>query len=897
MNSQIQSNGNKNVTIRSINEIFNYIDDQTIILTPNRRLSAKLHHYFDTYQSGLCLKVWPTFKVLPIMSWVEKLWSELLGCSLKAHPQLLNAIQENYLWETVLLQSNQSILEINNTALLAKSSWDLLNHWQLDINLPIFDESEDSRIFKNWCLLFDKTINEKNFIAQSQLPSYISNHTNRLKSLPSKILLYGFTTLSPLYFNFINELFQNDKIINITLKKNNKLTRRLSLKDKESEIRTIAQFAKTTHDEDKHKKIACVFPDLEKNRDQIFRIFSEIFSNDDELEPDFQSLPFNISVGRKLSQIPIISAALRLLLIAKKKIQYEDLLFILRTPFLAKAQSEYFKRAQYHSVIKKFNLYAIDLPALLNEQSKNLSMNKYCPLLANKLTKFYLKLNNLNASHTFYEWGHIFNELLTILGWPGERSLDSYEFQAANQWLMLLSEIKTLDYVSEQVGFQKAFQVLLHAAHNKIFQPKTDEAPIQILGVLEASCIPFDAMWVAGMDDASWPPTSSPNPFIPKALQRQHNMPHATPEREFEFCKAISDHFKFCSFYTYFSHVEKNEQVEFKISPILIDLPEINIKDLNLAPYVNKFELIFESRILQSIIDIEAPPLKLDEARSGGANIIKQQALCPFKSFSEFRLHAFDHEQPTKGLSPKERGMIVHMVLESVWAHLKDHQGLLQTNEDDLALLLSNMITNIFESHFSHHNIHARYFSLEKNRLIKLINKWLDLEKKRPPFKVIDHEKKIKIQLGQLELNLRIDRIDQLENQNYLIIDYKTGSYITSKSWLSDRPDDPQLPLYLVFSSPQTVSIAFSQVTIKTCSFKGLSQYNLDIKGIKPISEETEITHTWEELRKTWLTNLNNLASEFFQGYAAVEPKNPKQTCNHCSLGTLCRINEKRIDA
>src|SRR5690554_341004 len=88
----------------------------------------------------------------------------------------------------------------------------------------------------------------------------------------------------------------------------------------------------------------------------------------------------------------------------------------------------------------------------------------------------------------------------------------------------------------------------------------------------------------------------------------------------------------------------------------------------------------------------------------------------------------------------------------------------------------------------------AFYCQLEKERLVRLLTLWLEQEKTRPPFKVIAVEEAQDIVFSGLQLKLRIDRIDQLESGDLLLIDYKTGSP-KMKSWLSERPDEPQLPL------------------------------------------------------------------------------------------------------
>src|SRR5690606_3004507 len=80
------------------------------------------------------------------------------------------------------------------------------------------------------------------------------------------------------------------------------------------------------------------------------------------------------------------------------------------------------------------------------------------------------------------------------------------------------------------------------------------------------------------------------------------------------------------------------------------------------------------------------------------------------------------------------------------------------------------------------------YCQLEQERLVRLLNAWLDIEKQRPPFEVTAIEEKHPIHFAGVQVDLRIDRIDQLTNEQRILIDYKAGTPKV-KSLLGNRPD------------------------------------------------------------------------------------------------------------
>ena len=76
-------------------------------------------------------------------------------------------------------------------------------------------------------------------------------------------------------------------------------------------------------------------------------------------------------------------------------------------------------------------------------------------------------------------------------------------------------------------------------AAETVFQPQSSIKPVQILGILEAAGMSFDAVWLLGMDDKNWPPAPRPNPLLPAGLQRELGMPQASAEHELAFATGL----------------------------------------------------------------------------------------------------------------------------------------------------------------------------------------------------------------------------------------------------------------------------------------------------------------------------------------------------------------------
>lgn len=879
----------------------------TTILTPNRRLSATLHQLYAEYQLDLKNRVWLTPTILPMTTFLESLWKTYSRDTFTSTPYLLNTLQENWLWEKIIKESAKKshVLQISKTAHLAKSAWNILKQWRIDSASAIFTRAEDYATYQQWAQTFVQLCKKNNWIDAASLPDcLITPITIQTLAIPAKILVLGFTELSPQLSYLIETLKKNgcevEEMSTLPtahdgLEESTNQAAYIKMHNEEAEILAMARFAHTRYMNhlkqqqlakqknavmySKSIRIGCVIPQLEKKRDRIQQIFSAVFANSGTYTLPTEESPFNISAGKAMLHYPIIFIALQLFSLHKKNIPLSLMSTLLASPFLGEAESERIKRAMLDKQLRQDNHHSIDLETFLQQQE-----HSHCPHFFKRLNQFLSVLKASPWQQSFSQWTKFFNESLAIFGFPGERSLSSDEFQTLENWLNLLNEVATLDQVASPVTFAEAWQILYQIASEKVFQPKTPEAPIQILGLLEAAASPFDYLWVARMDDLSWPPTPNPHPFIPKSLQREFKMPHATAEREYIYCEQMTEQFKQSAPYVIFSFPKHQEELELEASSLIRHLKLVTWENLKIDEKPLPPQIIFQSQCIEKIIDETGPMLSENMRVRGGSNVLKAQALCPFKAFAEWRLHAHALETPTLGLRNKDRGILVHQILERIWNKLNDHATLVSMSEASLNEFLKVSIDEIFPYSSS------EYFSLEKKRLLQLLTGWLMHEKSRKPFKVVT-EKTATIKLDQLYFTLRIDRIDELSDGKKLIIDYKTGKNNHIHQWQTDRPEEPQLPLYTLTEPHTTIGISFAQCCLGEYAFKGMSESVLEIQGIKCV-DDLKKNASWQAQLEQWRSVLTTLSRDFYQGKAEVDPKHPEVTCGFCELKPLCRINE-----
>jgi probable DNA repair protein len=847
------------INAHTYHNLFEQLDSETTVITPNRRLSATLHKLYQQHQLNQKKTCWQTPDILPVTTWIQRLWDDYTQKEFDDTPLILNSAQEHYLWENIITasQDNSPLLQVSETAEIAKSAWGLLKQW-LVTTISQEENNEDYVALQTWSNSFKRLCQDNDWVDSATLTDMVIEKIKPQK----KIKLIGFNELSPQLSKLVAKT-QSEHIHIMT----DSQQHLIAIKDTEQEILTMARFAKSIAAKDKNARIGCVIPSLDKIRDRVKQVFTDVFCDEQ----------FNLSAGKPLLQCPIIYTALQLLGLHKQSILLDQFSSILTSPFLGSAEFERIRRANFDSQLRRDNVTTVHFPLE--------ALGKNCSQLAKRLQVFFTLLTETDKTQSFHRWAKTFTDLLAALGWPGERSLSSEEYQMVEHWLRLLDEFSTLDRVSEPATISRALHTIQKMAVKSIFQPKTPDSRVHVLGILEAAGLPFDYLWVAGMDDMSWPPQPKPNPLIPKRIQRELNMPHATAEREFIYCQQITQQFKQSAKQVIFSHTEKLDELELQASPLLRDLPVMSIEQLQLDDYQSSAEKIYSLRMTENLQDDVAPALQDGCKIRGGVNVLKQQALCPFKAFSEWRLHARELESPLPGLRAKDRGSILHKAMELFWNQLQDHANLIAEDENSLKKITDTCIDKALLAIPNAHTHHQKYLTLEKQRLHKLILDWLEIEKRRPPFKVLTSEKSVDINLNHLHFTVRIDRIDEV-NGKKLIIDYKTGKNNDVNSWLGERPDEPQLPLYALLDTENTIGITFAQIVPGKNCFKGISAGSIDIKGINT-------SPSWQEQLSAWNQTLTSLSDDFYSGIAKVDPKDPVETCQWCSLKSLCRISEE----
>jgi len=822
------------------------------VITPNNRLSNQLIDSFSKHLKGH-VHVKP--RCFPYQAYLRYLFKK--ACHVytdTAHPLLLTASQQHYLWQQTLATDT-----LCNEGLLSQvqNAWTRCQQWEIDSHHPAFTQTPQTQQFQQWQQQMEQRLKKIGAMTDDQLAHYLLNYPKLLRS--NHIVWACFDDYTPVQQRLQKAIHEEAaEQYTYDLAPRQTPTYHYSAKDTEDEYLQVIQWLLSKQAAGE-TEIAVVVPDLQTQSHRLQRLFQRYIS----------PTQFNISLGQPLANYPIIAHALHWLSLDNLNITQHQARLLLHSPYLAGSRTECILRTE-----------AMENQNLLKEPMLSLSYMKQT--LQNSAPKLLELLHLLPAYPTEaspHEWVSEFKMRLVSLGFPGEYSLHSEAYQCVQRFIGLFDELLQLSVIEPNMSKSGALKALHDLAQSTIFQPKTTTTPIQILGLLEASGCSFESIWVCGLTDQCLPQRTNLSAFIPIELQRELLMPHALPSRELQFAEQTLQRLQHGSHECVFSHPELTGDSPNLPSPLITEHPLFIPTPTSPT---HKKSLLVERQ------EAYALPLTSTEPVSGGTTLLANQALCPFRAFATHRLRASPAPAPSEGPDASERGQIIHRIMELLWRDLNSQQKLLALTRDELNQCVKDVILRALTPLINEKrgSFSQLIQDVEISRLERLVHASLDWEKERPPFTIEAIEQAFTLSLAGIDFSVRVDRLDKIMGSDKKwIIDYKSTLPI-NKPWNEDRPEAPQLLLYALLDDDIN-TLLFIQLKSGRLTCAGLSEEETPVQGIGTLKKE----ETWALRREQWQNQLRELAEEFSNGHCPPQPFR-KSTCQRCDFPHLCRIEQ-----
>jgi len=863
----------------------------SLCLTATNRLTRQMIAEFDQQMIRSGISVWHRPQVYSLDNWCQQQAGHL-GIA----GQLLNKAQSLFLWEKVIREdianTGHELLQVAPTARKAQQAAKLLH--EFDVTLLGSDASADHRAFRRWHKAWLAELEKVDRIDPANLINVISEALTANKIVPpDHIVIAGFDDFNPARSRLLNALRQSGSTVEIAnVGLIDSKCEKLTVSDPATEVATCARWVRKILQSEPPARIGIVAPQLESYQSLVMHHFHAELDPAGMLRGDGQSLPFNISLSRRLMDEGVVYSALQLLCLSQS-VSMDALSWLLRCPHIASGNARAGHRGIVDAKLRERGIARFPLWRI-----KRLLSDAGCDDSFIAVIDALIKLKKEGRKLLPGVWADKFGMTLQNCGWPGDRSVSSREYQAVERLRSLLVEMASLDVLSEPLDLLEATAFLRRLAGEVEFQPESSDSPVQILGLLEAGGLQFDYLWVVGMHAAALPEPIRPNPFIPLEVQKKTGMPHADADRELEYAEQIIHRLSGSAPHVIHSWPQTEEGVDYRPSPFIRDLPDSDFSDsTSMAPQ----EIISRDRIdLERLSDNLASPLVSNKPVQGGTAIVKEQALCPFRAFAHYRLKVRGLEVPDIGVDNMVRGTLVHSTLEFFWDETGTHEQLCRMTTDELRGRLQSAAEKAVsrQEGKNRSDLPPLTRGLEVKRLVSLCELWLDLEVARAPFEVVEQEQLHQKTIGRLHFRTRIDRIDRLKDGTLAIIDYKTGLPDPTQ-WFDERISEPQLPIYCYgLDNADIGAVLFAVVRngARNCRFSGIARQTADFPRLNNNTLQRLLEEQgWDSIDQvldSWKLVLPALADAFVRGDAAVDPIDSDKSCRYCDLMTLCRIHE-----
>jgi ATP-dependent helicase/nuclease subunit B len=875
---------------RAEEEIDGWLTRGGLVVTSSDRAARALQVAHHRLRRKEGLSAWPAPNIVGWRAFTRSAWEDrsVVG------RLLMNSAQELALWADIIRdeQQFQTALDasVQRLAALAMEAHELLCFYYPD-SLRSTARSGwglDAASFSEWLTSFDESCRKNNLVSASRMSRELVAKLQSDGSSRPPILAAGFDRFLPIQQEIFDAWGKWEQIASEDLAAEVSFHAAL---DSESELEACAFWCNRQLADGTGRRLLVITQDIASKRGEIERAFLRFSDH----APNFE-----FSLGIPLAQVSVVRGALLLLRWLNGPIDENELDWLISSRLTANAE-ESAALEVYMRILRRKGLQRTKwtLQAFLDQPALSAKLPQ---IWVQKMIAAQRQLRDSGARlRNPLEWADSVPHLLETMGWAGAQVQESADFQAIRRWQQALDTAGSLGFDGRRIDWLGFLAILSRTLRDTLYAPESLNAPIQIAGPAESAGLTADGIWFLGVDEGSWPAVGSMHPLLPSEIQRKADMPHALPQRDWELSNAITKRMANSAPVVHFSFARQKEDAEVRPSRLIARLAGTSrqLPSEMIPPPLDPLAATL-------FLDSSKVPFRQDKVH-GGSGVLTAQSQCPFKAFSVARLGASSWEPAEVGLTPQQRGQILHSALRSIWSGPLEGIRTL----DDLRNLDNR-------PKFIERHVHAalreelpaqvlermprRYLDLEEKRLEFLVTEWLAHESERTQFSVIGTEVDRTIVLAGLALKLRIDRIDRLSDGSLLVIDYKTGD-ISPHAWELPRPDDVQLPLYAGFALEERPGgLVFAKLRANDWEFVGhvadaRATLRSKISSRNPLARDP----LTPEMMRDWKASIEELARDFVEGRSDVSPRDYPKTCVRCGLQTICRIqepeNQSRLNA
>ena len=842
------------------------LQEPAVVVTATRRLARILQEEYARQQVDAGHQAWSSPQVLAWHDWLNHCLAN--ASRPESLPTRINPQHSQILWERCLQKElGDEAGGVGALARACRDTWQRAADNDLDIrSIAREARSDDHRLFASVAGRYLGILERERWVDSAGLSGLVRDlFDGDQVGTPECLYLAGLDR-EPATLAALCTVLESKgcRIARVPIPEGTARPQQMQFSDVEAEMRAAGAWARGIVDANPAARVAIVKQGMEHTAERDVRLVREGAVPGWQYGSGALRNSVNVSFGRNLAEYPAIAIALLALRWLAGPIASRDVSALLLSPLFGGDGLQGRSRLELRLRELPDRRW---MPSMVSSALRPHKDDESGSDWLKRIAWLSKKKRELPKRASPAHWAILFHEALSEMGWPGPGNLDSESFQLINRWREILNELARLDLVAPSMSIKQATGRLEMMAADTVFQAESRSAIVQLLGPLEAAGAEFDAIWLAGMTAADWPPAAHPNPLIARRLQVEHNMPDATPDDTLGFAEATLGRLMNSAPQVVCSYSTVVDDTEQTISELLRDR-NCRSADAWPDPGWHAGVLTCQTALVSAT---DSVPAIDEETLFGGAATIQRQMSEPFSAFVFGRLGASWLSRQAVGITPSLRGSVLHDALYRLYKDLPTRAMLLAWDENELRKRAEAAVHAAFVRHERDTDaMLAAILKLERRRIVQLVVNFVELDRERDGGDVAAVEGQLHFRRGNVNLSLRFDRIDRFADGSIAILDYKTGA---AKTLLQKNGSvrEPQLFVYAAAADAVIAALALVNIDTREITISG---------GGRGFSDESE----WPRLLDDVGAEINAACTEFEKGDVRIDAEQSPTVARQLNL-------------
>jgi RecB family exonuclease len=521
------------------------------------------------------------------------------------------------------------------------------------------------------------------------------------------------------------------------------------------------------------------------------------------------------------------------------------------------------------------------------------------------------------------EWVHNLETFWDVIGFP-VTLLDEADKGAWRHLRSILNRIRE-DLRETYMSLPDLMGVLHHLLSKELVHIRgSEEAGIQVLGIIESRGLSFEKLYVLGLTAGSLPRPVRPLPFLD--VRERYQVQGATAESQFKFAQEAFRHLLACA--PDVTLIRPEEESAEPLAPSAFWAQAVAEEAHHVIDLWNTPDVVWARAawLQQAKKGLERPAVfPPADPRVKGHVLSKTVPVshlssafaCPFRFYAETVLQVFPLDELIIGISPLDRGNRLHKVLALFTSTCRDEGLSKKKDRSAMEAVLRACSDEVQESSgcgvsrqmgkdaLGQHSwaVERHRWMGDKDEVPGLLTRWLDLELRRldEGWRWLCEESSfdgLTFPGWPFSISGRIDRIDYHKDKGLMLWDYKSGEHPTTHA-VTEYLIDPQIPAYVLAAKEhligevekevgREVHISGGYITLKTPSA-------VTHKELAPTGG------SWGRVLEGWKEAVARLGKVLGSGQFRAEPYplsdgvRQEMACQYCPYRPLCGRQAKGV--